>query len=69
MSKKVLIKKDVLKFKLKLKKMKLKDLMDLLGIGRSTLYLWINSPTSLENARLIAHYLECDVEELIECNC
>lgn len=57
---------DELIFILKLRKLSATDLAELIGVKRQTIYYWKANGTSLDNIRVIAHYLNVKVENLIE---
>lgn len=52
-------------FLLKINKMSAKDLAELIGVKRQTVYHWRVNGTSIDNIRVIAHYLKTDVESLV----
>lgn len=53
-------------FILKLNKIKPAGLAEKMGVKRQTIYHWKKHGTSLENIKIMAHYLGVDIEELIE---
>lgn len=63
--KKYNLKYEELIFLLKLRKMSAKDLAELIGVKRQTIYYWKLNGTSYDNIRLIAYYLDVDVERLL----
>lgn len=52
-------------FLLKINKMSAKDLAELVGVKRQTIYYWRTHGTSIDNIRVMAHYLKSETEALI----
>lgn len=53
------------RFQLKLKKMSISDICEKMNLTRHTFNNWIRGGTTQDNIMLLAHYLECTVDDLI----
>ena len=63
--KKYKLNKEELAFLLKINKMSVKDLAELIGVKRQTIYYWRSNTTSIDNIKVIAYYLKSDVKTLL----